>query len=380
MREVAKGTIIYAGNFELPDKNAAAHRVTNNGKIFRALGYRVVFLGAVRDEAFSGVRESSYDPDVFEEAYPVGTRAWVKHIFDASNIRAVADKCGNVRLVILYNAPYATVKAVKKSFAGTPVKVAYDCTEWNPSAEGSLPKRLYKKLDEKRVRTRLARLCGDVIVISKRMERAYAGANLLRLPPLVDVDEAIWRQEREAHGGTFEFCFAAGSVAGKERPDAVVEAFLGVDDPDARLRVVGITAEEFASAFPTLAERASSDGRVSFCGLVSHAEAVRIVLSCDCYIFVRDRTTRNDAGFPTKFAEAYTCGVPIVTTDVSDVADYITSPEKGFIVAGTDAASVEKGIRDVLSLRKGAERKLDETFDHRNFISETEKWISRAER
>ena len=28
-----KGTVIYVGNFELPDKNAAAHRVMNNGKI-----------------------------------------------------------------------------------------------------------------------------------------------------------------------------------------------------------------------------------------------------------------------------------------------------------------------------------------------------------
>ena len=380
MREVAKGTIIYAGNFELPDKNAAAHRVTNNGKIFRALGYRVVFLGAVRDEAFSGVRESSYDPDVFEEAYPVGTRAWVKHIFDASNIRAVADKCDDVKLVILYNAPYATVKSVKKAFAGTSVTVAYDCTEWNPSAEGSLPKRLYKKLDEKRVRTRLARLCDDIIVISKRMERAYSGANVLRLPPLVDVDEAIWKQEREAHPGTFGFCFAAGSVANKERPDAVVEGFLLIGDPDARLRVVGLTEAEFASAYPSLAEKAASDGRVVFRGLVSHAEAVRIVLSCDCYVFIRENTTRNEAGFPTKFAEAYTCGVPIVTTDVSDVADYITSPDKGFIVAGTDANAVEAGMRESLSRRAKTEKELVLSFDYRNHISETEKWFREAER
>ncbi|MCC8151715.1 MAG: hypothetical protein LIO96_09760 [Lachnospiraceae bacterium] len=40
-----KGTIIYVGGFELPDKNAAAHRVLSNGKILTELGYRVVFLG-----------------------------------------------------------------------------------------------------------------------------------------------------------------------------------------------------------------------------------------------------------------------------------------------------------------------------------------------
>ena len=40
-----EGTILYIGCFELPDRNAAAHRVLNNAKIFRELGYNVVFAG-----------------------------------------------------------------------------------------------------------------------------------------------------------------------------------------------------------------------------------------------------------------------------------------------------------------------------------------------
>ena len=66
---MAKGTIIYMGNFELPDKNAAAHRVMNNGKIFKDLGYRVAYLGVTRDESFAGIKQSKYNPDIYEEAY-----------------------------------------------------------------------------------------------------------------------------------------------------------------------------------------------------------------------------------------------------------------------------------------------------------------------
>ena len=44
-----KGTIVYYGGFSLPDKNAAANRVVSNGKIFEALGYNVIFLGADYD-------------------------------------------------------------------------------------------------------------------------------------------------------------------------------------------------------------------------------------------------------------------------------------------------------------------------------------------
>lgn len=41
----SKGTIIYVGGFELPDKNAAAQRVLSIAKILRELGYDVIFLG-----------------------------------------------------------------------------------------------------------------------------------------------------------------------------------------------------------------------------------------------------------------------------------------------------------------------------------------------
>ena len=45
-----KGSVLYVGGFELPDKNAAAHRVINNAKILRELGYRVIFCGVDREK------------------------------------------------------------------------------------------------------------------------------------------------------------------------------------------------------------------------------------------------------------------------------------------------------------------------------------------
>ena len=34
---MSPGTVLYVGNFELPDRNAAANRVISNGKILPAL-------------------------------------------------------------------------------------------------------------------------------------------------------------------------------------------------------------------------------------------------------------------------------------------------------------------------------------------------------
>ena len=102
-----KGTIIYWGNFELPDKNASANRVVSNGKIFTKLGYRVVFLGSrAASNYFGGVQKTAFDENMFEECYPASTKLWLKYVFDISTIQSLIDRFSDVKLVIAYNIPY----------------------------------------------------------------------------------------------------------------------------------------------------------------------------------------------------------------------------------------------------------------------------------
>ena len=364
------GTILYVGNFELPDKNAAAHRVINNGKIFRELGYRVVFLGTARDEDIDGVRAAPYGENMFEEAYPVGFRAWLKHVFDVSNVKTLAGRFDDLKLVIAYNTPYRTFIALKRAFRRTSVKVAYDCTEWNDHAEGALPKRLYKKLDESRIRNKLGKKCRDMIVISKMMEEKYRGCNLLRLPPLVDTSDAIWHQTPIEHPGTFEFCFS-GTTSNKESLDLAVGAFMKLGSPDVRLRIIGLSQDEYEKTYPEQAKLVREDGRIVFMGYVSHEESVRYILSSDCYVFIREKTRRNEAGFPTKFAEAYTCGVPIITTDVSDVGGY-----KNVIITDCLPDHILKCM-NTLETQRISRFDTCQDFDFKNYTEVTKKWMEK---
>lgn len=371
-----KGTVIYAGGFVLPDKNAAANRVVSNGKLLTSLGYNTVFLGAAdSNEAFSGVRQVQGCKNMFEEAHPQSSGDWAKHMVSAGNIKEVASLCSDVKMIVLYNVPFLTLLSVKKAFAHSGIKVCYDCTEWTKDTDGSFLKRAFKAIDEFFVSRFIHKVADGVIAISRMMENAYkSNTDLLLLPPLVDTQDDIWHQDIQKNEDVFEFCFAGVPDGKKESLDKVYEAFCRLKAENARLRIVGVTKQEFEELFNI----SNIDNRVSFMGKVSHSEAVSYILGCDCYIFIRRSDRRNNAGFPTKFAEAFTCGVPIITTDVSDVAEYITSPEKGQLIEDESVEKISKAMADALEKGKLKQSPdIRQEFCYKTFTADCGKWLDK---
>ena len=370
-----KGTIIYAGGFVLPDKNAAANRVVSNSKLFASLGYEVVLLGASdREDAFSGIRQVQGWDNMFEEAHPESAKEWARHLVSVSNIKEVMSFYSDVKMIILYNVPFVTLLRVKKAFAYTGIKVCYDCTEWTKDTDGSFLKRAFKAADEFFVSRFIHKAADGVIVISRMMENAYkSNSKLLLLPPLVDTRDDIWHQKIQKNQDVFEFCFAGVPDGKKESLDKVYEAFCRLKEDKARLRIVGVTKREFEKLFNI----SNIDNRVSFMGKIAHSEAVGYILQSDCYIFIRRSDRRNNAGFPTKFAEAFTCGVPIITTDVSDVAEYINSPEKGLLIEDEAVEKIIRAMADALNNKSEEKSHICQDFCYRTFYTECEKWLDK---
>ena len=83
-------------------------------------------------------------------------------------------------------------------------------------------------------------------------------------------------------------------------------------------------------------------------------------------------TRRNTAGFPTKFAEAYTCGVPIITTDVSDIRDH--PADDLTVLPELSEETVLGAMRGVLS-GKGGSRQIRDAFDYRKKINECNEFL-----
>ena len=73
-----KKKILYIGGFELPDKNAAAHRVIANAKVLREMGFEVSFIGISKD-----IMGAPSIVEGFESTpipYPCGKIEWIHQI------------------------------------------------------------------------------------------------------------------------------------------------------------------------------------------------------------------------------------------------------------------------------------------------------------
>lgn len=368
------GTVLYYGVLEMPDKNAAANRVSANGKIFSCLGYDTVYLGVSSDitDRNAVVQLSE---NVYAEALITSVKDWFVRTLAMKNLISVAEKYPDLRLVIAYNVPYFKFLQIKAHFEKKGVAVAYDCTEWSTYSKGTSLKQAIKRADEKLIENRLGDTADNLIVISRMMEQKYAGkANIVNLPPMVDTSDPIWRKKAAENDGIFEFCFA-GSVGGsKESPDVIVKAFASLENKNTRLRIVGLTSDDYLAFYPGDRELVASLGdRIVFTGRVPHEESVGYILGCGCYIFIRVSDKRNNAGFPTKFVEATTCGVPLITTNVSDIADYIRTRDDVILLESGDAASVADAMRKITGVKNNA--CLNDAFDYRNYVERSRTWL-----
>ena len=372
---MAKGAVLYVGNFELPDKGASANRVVSNAKLFNSIGYQTVLLGVSKDKACTDIRplQNDFGLMMYERPYPVSMKMWIGHMYSAEYIEQILRFHGDIVLVILYNMPFSALKAAKKACKGKNIRVAYDCTEWADVTDGNAVKRFVKKHDEKLIRTKLADAADGLIVISSMMERQYQGCkSMVKLPPLVDVEDKIWRQQPAPHED-FEFCFAGMLDGQKDSLDVIIKAFAKVCDEHTKLRIIGVTKDEFKSVYPDAAEELNKCGdNIIFMGMQSHFDTIRYVLGCDCYIFIRPADTRNNAGFPTKFAEATTCGVPMIASKVSDVAAFVH--DNTILIDSLDEHKIAEAMKQI---KEQSESKvINKTFDYRNYQDRLSQWTA----
>lgn len=351
----------------MPDKNAAAQRVLSIAKALREAGYDTQFYGITQ----SGDTEGEVDGFHYEAyPHPNGTKAWFKYALGLGVINYIRQNVPDY--VFLYNYPAIAQEKVIRYCRKRGIRIVGDITEWYRPT--SLPKRIDTYL---RMRISNRHLDG-IIAISRYLANYYKGNKLIQLPPLVDKKEEKWnitpaeRQDEKIH----LVYIGTGSI--KDRLDKIVKGIHQTGVELFHLDVIGITAEQYSMIYNQALDYKDVD--VIFHGRLPHRDAMKYLMNADFQIFFRDFIRVNNAGFPTKFVESMSAGIPVITNRISNIDDYVKNGMNSFMITHPSEEDIIDVLNEVSKLtRKDIDRIKDnclkEEFDFRNYCSSIDSFM-----
>lgn len=351
--------ILYIGGFEMPDGNAAAQRVLAIAKSLKG-HYNISFLGITHKDNTSG------EVDGFKFInlpYPSSKKEWFNHLNGSNELNYI--KTIHPDIVISYNFPALGLKRVIKYCKKEGIKTIGDITEWYH------PHNFIKWIDTEWRMKSLNKQMDGLIVISHYLDDYYNQCvKTFRLPPTVDASEEKWRrtQSNDSDANVISLMYAGSPGRGdKDRMDELVDC-LG-DYTNFSLDVVGINEVAFRKQFPEV----KIPQNVKFWGRQSHEKTIEMLCNCDFSIFFRQPSRVNNAGFPTKFAEAQSAGIPVISSHFSDLEDYVEEGKNGFLADDITSDDIKRVLSKVSQLSRADIQVMREytqslnKFDYRNY-------------
>ena len=386
------GTILYIGGFELPDKNAAAHRVVNNGKILKEFGYHVVFIDIDRSLEYTSKtscdRKEINGVEYWSRPYPKTYKQWSQYLFNIDFFIEVICKYSDIKAVICYNYQAIALMKIKKYCNKNNIKILADCTEWYSTKGNNIIFKLVKGFDSfLRMRVIHKQLDG-LIVISHYLENYYAKQGyIVRIPPLVDLSEDIWERETPQSGVTkVRLVYAGNPGKNKDNLNCVIEILYQLKDlSDYIFYIVGITKEEYLKDNPKQLYIINKlNANIEFKGKVSHTESLNYIKKADFSVLVRANTRVTKAGFPTKLVESITCGTPVITTKTGDIEEYIAEDRTGAFIDMHDRRYSGIVLRKILLMNNDDRNRMknfcleSNGFYYKNYIDLTKVFLDKV--
>ncbi|GAB6091111.1 glycosyltransferase [Spirochaeta dissipatitropha] len=385
-----KKIILYIGGFELPDKNAAAHRVLNNSKVFQDLGYSVVLFGVNKQALLSSQIKLSNRVMNFEtwtRSYPKSFFEWLRYLTTIKFMNFFTNKYTNIEIIIAYNFPSVALSFLNKFCKKNNIKLIADCTEWYSTKNQNIIYKLLKGFDSfYRMRIVHKKIDG-LIVISKYLEKYYSKCNnLIRIPPLVDLNDNKWKhnldlnKEFQIKDDGLVFVYAGNPGVNKDDIKILIHAFFKLYKFNFYLVIIGVEKEHFLNKNPTIIDELNYlHEKVFFPGQLLHQECISWLKFADYSIFFRERSRVTLAGFPTKFVESITCSTPVITSDSSDLKEYLSDSAYGLLSPDYTIDSLTDLLESVLNNSSDINTNYinNNLFHYTNYISKFENFLNK---
>lgn len=350
--------VLYIGGFQLPDKNAASHRVVANAKILRDLGYNIIFLNSIISTTPKNMIIKKYFDFKCYEYYSVSK---ISYLYNISIIKDLSE-INDIDIIIAYNYPSIALAKLNNFCKNNNIICIADCTEWY-QASGPFLFRLIKYIDtELRMRV-IHKKMDAILVISEFLYQFYRKKiKTLKIPPLVDLSESKWMETSGViNDEVVNFVYAGSPSKEKERLDCIIETFNNYNGSEqVLLNIIGITKEQYMDIYG----KRCKDINVRFYGKLGNSDVISMIKQANWTIILRDNSRVVKAGFPTKLVESISCGTPVIVNKFSNICDYLDN-DNSFVIENVENFSIQT-INEVL----GNKKRIDNTiFDYKEYIN-----------
>ncbi|MBL4680831.1 MAG: glycosyltransferase [Pseudomonadales bacterium] len=376
--------VAYVGPFSFPEGGAAARRILGVSKALVDKGYNVAILAGQING--NGSRLEQYLPGIF---YGSMQERSAEHLPRAIKLARYVLMGRKTRIwlkkldakpdaVILYSGYSPYLFQFTSWCRARNIPIVFDAVEWY-TAEDIIQflRSPYLWNIEFAMRILIKRLDG-VIAISSYLRDYYEKANLpvALVPPTLEMGTIDPRLTvATAQKLSLAYC---GSPGTKDLLSEVIEAVLEIDDSGQQL-VLHVAGPEIADVMG-LAPLAPWKGKgppgaLTIHGRVSHDESMDIVRNADFSVFLRNRNRASTAGFPTKFVESLALGTPVITNISSDLCEYLTEGNTGYICSTTSSDGLQNvlkkamltGIKQRSTMRQASRKLAELSFDCNRF-------------
>lgn len=384
--------IIYVGAFRFPFFDAAAARVLNVGKAFRDNGHSVEYI-SMGGSQIETHRQSDGQFEYQGLTYKVtdeldchgGIIEKIKTKLTRGNkiIAELKKRDLTDTLVIAYNPSGLFLKKLIKLSYVKDFKLAVDLTEWYDKNE--LP--ITDWYSYNRCMTHTMHKIKNKILISSYLNNYYYKSNNIIIPATCDATDEKWQRTttniKSFKGVTLIY---AGNPAKKDLVHTVINAVnhLSKSGKMIRFLILGISKEGYLAKYSTNLDSDNLSENIVFLGKVNQNDVPAFYKHADYMILLRKNNRKSNAGFPTKFAEALTAGVPIIANVTSDIGKYIENGINGYILDNEQLDCVESTLNEICgqysaqlisNQKKNALRIGRNEFDYRNYSNALSEFI-----
>lgn len=318
--------ILYIGAFNLLDFNASALRAIHNAKCFEELGLETIICGYSNNDFFQKEYSNSISLVNFKRTN--GFKDFYRY---STNIKHLLGLIKGCDAVICYNYPSIASLKMRRYCKKKNIYFLCDCTEWYSPKDKNLVIRFIKSIDSF-LRMRFINKKNDgLIVISKRLFSYYDSAfrKTIVVPPLNASEKTIPVKNNNNDMLSFTYCGMTDND--KDDLNLISKVFddVALKYKNVLLTIIGTKKEDL--------KYKPVSKNIVFLGYLPHDEALKVLSKSNCTILIRENNRRNDYGFPTKFSESLSLGIPIISNDFSDIKDFIS--KNGFVIDKNNIAN-----------------------------------------